>query len=368
MTIDALLARPATARQPTYRIDRSFEWNAEHGPDFTGPFPTVPATPMTEFFGIPVRSRFGVAASVLVNARWVETYSRLGFDLLTYKTVRIKKRIAHAWPNWAFLDEAEAARIDDPDAVLRTASEMPQCPLAATAVGSIGMPSSAPEFWLRDIRRCRELLPPGQALIVSIVGTADSAAGPDAFVAEFEQLAAMARAAGAQAIEANLSCPNVDQREGEVYRDVEMTGRIAAATRLGAGNLPLLLKLGPIEDAAEMARLLRAVNGRADGIVMINAASRRIVDAAGAPSFGAGRERAGIIGGALHGLALRCVRQAVEIVERDRLALKILAVGGASSRERVRAFHDAGAYAVQAASGAIWDPDLAVRVKEAGFS
>jgi dihydroorotate dehydrogenase len=117
-----------------------------------------------------------------------------------------------------------------------------------------------------------------------------------------------------------------------------------------------------------MARLLRAVNGRADGIVMINAASRRIVDAAGAPSFGAGRERAGIIGGALHGLALRCVRQAVEIVERDRLALKILAVGGASSRERVQAFHDAGAYAVQAASGAIWDPDLAVRVKEAGPS
>jgi dihydroorotate dehydrogenase len=355
-----------TVRQPTYRIDRSFEWNAEHGPDFTGPFPAVPETPMTEFFGTPVRSCFGVAASILVNARWVETYSRLGFDLLTYKTIRIKKRIAHAWPNWAFLDDGEAARIDDPDAVLRTTVDTPPVALAATAVGSIGMPSSAPEFWLRDIRSCRDLLPQGQALIVSIVATVDSVAGPEAFVAEFEQLAAMARVAGAQAIEANLSCPNVDQREGEVYRDVEMAGRIAAATRLGAGDLPLLLKLGPIEDPAEMARLLQAVDGRADGLVMINAASRRIVDAAGAPSFGAGRERAGIIGGALHGIALRCVRQAVDIVERDGLALKVLAVGGASSAERVQEFRDAGAYAVLAASGAIWDPELAVRVKAAG--
>jgi dihydroorotate dehydrogenase (NAD+) catalytic subunit len=354
--------------RPTYRIDRSFEWNAEHGPDFAGPFPAVPATPMTELFGIPVRSRFGVAASILVNARWFETYSRLGFDLLTYKTIRIKQRLAHPWPNWAFLDDCEAARIDDPDAVLLTASETPRDPLVATAVGSIGMPSSAPEFWLRDIRRCRDLLRPGQALIVSIVATADSETGPDEFVAEFEQLATMARDAGAQAIEANLSCPNVARREGEVYRDVELTGRIAAATRQGAGDLPLLLKLGPIEDPAEMARLLRAVSGRADGIVMINAASRRVVDAAGAPSFGAGRVRAGIIGGALHGIALRCVRQAVAIVQRDRLGLEILAVGGASSPERVRAFRDAGAYAVLVASAAAWDPGLAVRIKSAGVA
>jgi dihydroorotate dehydrogenase (NAD+) catalytic subunit len=354
--------------RPTYRIDRSFEWNAEHGPDFAGSFPAVPATPLTEFFGIPVRSRFGVAASILVNSRWLETYSRLGFDLLTYKTVRREPRLAHRWPNWAFLDESEAARIDDPDAMLRSDFATPSDPLVATAVASLGMPSSAPDFWRHDIRRCRDLLPPGQALIVSIVATADADAGPDEFVAEFAELAAMVRDAGGQAVEANLSCPNVGRREGEVYRDAELAGWIAEATRQGAGDLPVLMKLGPIDDPAEMARLLRAVSGRADGVVMINAASRRIVDAAGAPSFGAGRERAGITGGALHGIALRCVRQAVAIVARDRLGLEILAVGGASSPERVRAFRDAGAYAVLAASAAVWDPELAVRVKAAGIA
>ena len=45
---------------PTYRIDRSFEWNWQHGPHFDGPWPAVPATPMKTFLGFPVRSRFGI--------------------------------------------------------------------------------------------------------------------------------------------------------------------------------------------------------------------------------------------------------------------------------------------------------------------
>ncbi len=89
------LARTLDASpHPTYRTDRSFEWNHANGPDFAGPWPAVPDTPMKEFFGLPVRSRFGVPASVLVNSRWMGTYARLGFDILTYKTVRSQARVA----------------------------------------------------------------------------------------------------------------------------------------------------------------------------------------------------------------------------------------------------------------------------------
>jgi dihydroorotate dehydrogenase (NAD+) catalytic subunit len=363
--VDAPSRLPDPLRQPVYRIDRSFEWNAEHGPCFDGPLPALPEPALTEFFGLPVRSRFGIAASLILNARWLALYSRLGFDLLTYKTVRRCARTAHPWPNWRFLDEPEAARLDDPDAALRLRAEAPADPLGATAVGSIGMPSSAPEFWQADIKQCRERLAVGQALIVSIVATAEPAMAEDDFVAEFELLAAMVRAAGAQAVEANLSCPNVERREGEVYRAPDLVARIAAAVRRGAGDLPVLLKIGPLEDDAAMAALLQGASGRADGIVMINAPSRRILDADGAAAFGAGRERAGVMGGQVHRLALACVRRAVRLIARDALGLKVIAVGGAGSPARVQAFVDAGAYAVQAASCAAWDPYLALRVKQA---
>src|SRR5271156_2327666 len=105
---------PEPLRRPVYRIDRSFEWNVAHGPSFDGPWPAPrPEPPMTEFFGLPVQSRFGIAASLVLDARWLALYSRLGFDLLTYKTVRRAARIAHPWPNWRFLEAPVPARLDD---------------------------------------------------------------------------------------------------------------------------------------------------------------------------------------------------------------------------------------------------------------
>jgi dihydroorotate dehydrogenase len=128
--------------------------------------------------------------------------------------------------------------------------------------------------------------------------------------------------------------------------------------------MPLLVKIGPIEEHERMADLLRRLDGVVDGVVMINAPSRAIVNAAGAPAFGAGRERAGLMGGgAVFDIAMRCVRDAVGIVRRDGLSLHVLAVGGVTSPERISAFFDAGAYAVLAASACAWDPYLAIRAK-----
>src|SRR2546426_9525113 len=94
------------AARPAYRFDRSFEWNDVHGPDLKGPWPEVPLTPMKSFFGLPVRSRFGIPASILPNSRWLETYARLGFDILTYKSVRRVARACGPAPNWMFADES----------------------------------------------------------------------------------------------------------------------------------------------------------------------------------------------------------------------------------------------------------------------
>ncbi len=354
-------AAPPPLTAPVYRLDRTFEQNAAEGPFFHGSYPDVPVTPAKEFFGHSVASRIGVAASLLVNERWFELYSRLGFDILTYKTIRSRARLAHPWPNWIYLEEAGAVAAGQP---WTTIDGIPSGAVAATAAGSIGMPSSPPVIWRQDIRRCRARLRPGQAMIVSVVGTADPDTTQQHIIDDFATLAAEAQSAGAHAVEMNFSCPNVGQRESEVYRDVEAAKRIAKAARDAVGSLPLLVKVGPIEERERMAELLQALSGVVDGVTMINSPSRLIVDASGASAFGARRERAGLMGGAVFDIALDCVRNAVDIVQRDKLGLRVLAVGGVCSVERIRAFVDAGAYAVLGASACAWDPYLAIRAKQ----
>jgi dihydroorotate dehydrogenase len=349
------------AVRPTYRVDRSFEWNHANGPDFAGPFPPVPETPAKDFFGLEVRSRFGVPASILLNSRWIETYARLGFDLLTYKTVRSVERICQPPPNWLFIDEA-ASTLADPEAPVPLARVAPPDTRRATFGGSFGTPSVAPAAWAPDIAVAKRALGPGQALIVSVMGTARPGLSDDEFVADFATLARTVAANGADLVEADLSCPNVARREGEVYLDVEQSARIAGAMK--ACGKPLLLKTGDFVDRGRMAAFLEAVAG-ADGVVMINGPSRRIVDAAGGPAFGAGRERAGVTGAAIKPLALKAVSDAVEIVARKGLALKIVGVGGVCSAADARDFLAAGAVAVQSATAAAWNPYLAAELKAA---
>ena len=363
---EARARSPDTAPRPTYRVDRSFEWNHANGPDFAGPWPAVPDTPMKDFFGRQVRSRFGVPASILLDSRWIEAYARLGFDLLTYKTVRSAARLCYPLPNWLFLDERSAAdNLADPEAALVLAAAAPAAPDAATAGGSFGTPSVAPEAWQPDIAAARRALGPGQVLIVSLVGTARPGMSDEDFVGDFASLAARAVAGGADAVEADLSCPNVARREGEVYLDAPLSAGIADAMKRVAKDRPVLLKIGEIPDRAKMAEFLERIAGAADGVVMINAPSRRIVDRAGAPAFGTGRERAGVTGGAIKEIALRAVGDAARHVARRNLALKIVGVGGIVSAADARAFIDAGAYAVQSATAATWNPYLAAELKAA---
>jgi dihydroorotate dehydrogenase len=351
---------PPPLETPTYLFDRTFEENAALGPAFSGPFTDVPTTPTKDFFGYRVASRFGIAASLLVNERWLEPYSRLGFDLLTYKTVRSHERIAHPVPNWLYVDESNLSR----SATIRTIDTVPANALYATAAGSIGMPSTPPEQWRRDIRACRARLRLGQVLTVSVVGTTAPGTTETAFADDYATLAGEVLEAGAQIVELNLSCPNVGKRESEVYLDTASAVRIARAARAAISSTPLLVKVGQIGQRSEMQILLRALAGIVDGVVMINAPSRAFVNAAGEPTFGANRTHAGLMGGEVFAIAMACVRNAVEIVRRDGLDMKIIAVGGVCSPGRARAFIDAGACAALAASACAWDPYLAIRIKQ----
>jgi dihydroorotate dehydrogenase len=354
--------RPAA--RPTYRFDKSFEWNYVHGPDFDAPWPEVPPTPMKSFFGLPVRSRFGIPASILPNSRWLETYARLGFDILTYKSVRRVARACGPARNWMFVDESSVAEaMRDAAAPVVVAAAAAADAGRATTAGSFGMPSMLPEIWMAEMERCRAALTSGQVLIASVVGTAGPDVSEEEFVADFADLAARAADAGAHILEINLSCPNVGKAEGQLYLDAALSGRIARAVKKATGGRPLLLKSGAIRDPAHFLNLLKAVAGAADGLVLINGPSRRIVNAAGAPAFGPGRERAGVTGAAVKPLALGAVKQALALIAEHKLPLEVVGCGGVTSPQDVRDFLAAGACAALSATGATLNPYLASQLK-----
>jgi dihydroorotate dehydrogenase len=383
-------ARPRSlARLGTYRIDRSYEWNYAHGPVWAGEWPAVPDTPTKRFFGYEVASRLGISAGLLLNSAWIDFYARCGFDILTYKTVRSRRRACYPKPNWLFVDDADARRLDRLDAASGArrpngaeragrAKRTERAPAAVhartrppaaggyadwTSSVSFGMPSRDPAVWMPDVAKARDLLGARQVLVVSVVASpADGASAAD-IVRDFGDLAAMAREAGAQAVEANLSCPNVHSAEGDLYHDAALSGRIAGALRQGAGSLPVLLKIGHLADARRMAALLRAVAGRASGLVIVNGLSRPVLDAGGAPAYGAERRQAGILGRGVHPIGVRDVARAVEIIRRERLDLEVAGVGGIANADDAGRYFAAGANAALMGSAPMFDPAIAARLK-----
>ncbi len=347
----------------TYRVDRSYEWNYAHGPAWDGPLPRIHATPLKRFLGMPVRSRLGVAAGLLLNSRWVELYARLGYDIVTYKTVRSRARRCHPMPNWVTVDAPEPLGRGETWCVTKARRDAD--PAAVTASVSFGMPSKDPDVWMPDVARARRALKAGQVLVVSVVASPGAGDGERAMVDDFANLAAMAREAGAQAVEANLSCPNVCTAEGDLYLDAPLSGRIARAMRAAAGAVPVLLKVGHVPDRRRLGALLRAVAGEAAGVVLVNGVSRRLERPDGTPAYGKGRETAGILGRAIHAPAVVCVASAADIVNKARLDLELIAVGGVASADDAADFFAAGAHAVMMGSAPMYDPLLAARIKRA---
>lgn len=354
------------ARLGTYRTDRSYAWNYEHGPLWRGDLPLVPETPEKAFFGYPVASRIGISAGLLLNSRWIDFYARCGYDILTYKTVRSRRRACHAKPNWLFIDPADDSRIDDASCAVQAHVKPGAGDFGNwTSSVSFGMPSRDPAEWMADVARARSLIGARQVLVVSVVASPGAGSTSDEIVRDFGDLAAMAREAGAHIVEANLSCPNVSSAEGELFLDAALSGRIAAALRQGAAALPVLLKIGHVPDEARLAALLRAVAGAASGLVIVNGVSRAVLDRSGAPAFGAGRRQAGILGRGVHHIGVGDVARAVALIGRERLGLEVTGVGGIAGVADAERYFAAGANAVLMGSAPMFDPAIAARLKTA---
>ena len=82
-----------------YRIDRTYEWNYDNAPALPPAVRVEEIPGRWDFCGLPIASPLGVPAGPLLNSRWMLYYAALGFDVLTYKTVRSTARTSYPLPN-----------------------------------------------------------------------------------------------------------------------------------------------------------------------------------------------------------------------------------------------------------------------------
>ncbi len=340
----------------TYDIAATYRENYERGPVLDGASEIVD-TPLKEFLGRPVRSRFGIAAGLLLNSKWLLGYAQQGFDLLTYKTVRSRHRECYPPPNWVFVDA------DEGEGPVHVIEDMPEDPASISSAVCFGMPSMAPEVWREDVARCKEGLSEGQMLIVSVVASPEPDWSAAQVADDYAQCAAWAAEAGADVVEANFSCPNVCSAEGQVYLDAALSGDVSTTIRTGIGEIPLLLKVATFPSEESMAGFLRAVSKSVDGVTLVNGIARLVLHRDGRPAFGEDYVKAGVLGRIIHEPSVASVRQARAIVDTEDLGLAIAAVGGVSRMEDLADFYEAGADAIMLGSAPMYLPNLACEIK-----
>ncbi|MGZ8694018.1 MAG: dihydroorotate dehydrogenase [Gaiellaceae bacterium] len=159
--------------------------------------------------------------------------------------------------------------------------------------------------------------------------------------------AALDREAGIEAVELNVSCPNVEEA-------AEAVGELVAASRQ-ATERTLYVKLSAaVPDVAGLARA--AEDAGADGFTLVNTIRGLALDEELRPRLGRG------VGG-LSGPALKHVALAAVWACRRETSLPIVGLGGVASGRDALELVAAGAHAVALGTVLFGDPEAPARVR-----
>ncbi|RAI03013.1 dihydroorotate dehydrogenase [Acuticoccus sediminis] len=203
-------------------------------------------------------------------------------------------------------------------------------------LNAVGIPSDGVEAFLD------ETLPAykgwGTPLIVSI--SADTAAG-------FAELVRTLEGQGVDAIELNLSCPNLEEGGRSFALDTAMTAEVVAACRDTA--LPLWAKLSPnAEDVAAIASA--AVEAGADALIVANTLTGIAFRRDGRPALA--NVTGGLSGTPLKPVNLRCTYQVAQALPK----VPVIGCGGIATLQDALDYMAAGASAVAVGSATFTRP------------
>lgn len=161
------------------------------------------------------------------------------------------------------------------------------------------------------------------------------------------------------AIEINISCPNVKEGGVAFGNDPDMSARVVARCR-GATDKPLITKLSPNQtDIAENAR--RCIEAGTDGFAAINTLMGMAVDISRRRPV-IGNNQGGLSGPAIKPIALLKTHQVYQVAKAHNI--DIIGQGGVINADDAIEFLVVGASAVGVGTGLFYDPLICPQINQ----
>ena len=159
------------------------------------------------------------------------------------------------------------------------------------------------------------------------------------------------------AMEINISCPNVKQGGMAFGNNPEMSARVVAACR-AVTDKPIITKLSPNQtDIAENA--YRCIEAGTDGFAVINTLMGMAIDIENRSPI-IGNNQGGLSGPAIKPIALLKVHQVYQVCREH--AIPIIGQGGISTAEDAIEFLIAGASAIGIGTALFYDPLVSSKI------
>lgn len=356
---------------PIYDIKKSYLENANDGPFIDkNDIPIrkfLSKDKWIDFLGFKLASRIGIPAGPLLNSKWIEIASDLGYDVLTYKTIRSCEFSGHPVPNIIHVD------IDEKERIAFATNNIQDIEKIAIT-NSFGMPSRSREYLKNDIPKAQSLLKEGQLMIISVVGTSlnetsssktniDKSKLSSELLRDFIGTALFAKECGAKAIEVNFSCPNVTSGEGQLYQDPQIILDYGSCIKKAIGDTPLIIKVGTYNDYDKMKKVFKSSQEAGINCICgINSVGMKVIDPKTMePALGINRITSGICGGPIKDYALDFIKKSRQIIKEESLdGLSLMGCGGITLKKHFDEFLDGGAEIAMTATGMMWNPYLAL--------
>ena len=338
----------------SYDRTKTYAWNFENAPSplSESEVPTEIGL-KTEFCGLPLNSPLGIAAGPLLNGKWLLHYAQLGFDFLTYKTVRSTVRDCYPLPNLVPIQEAKVQA----GQMAHVSDRMDR----SWAI-SFGMPSRAPDFWRQDIEWTKKRLHKGQLLSVSVVASAEPNWNMEEVAEDYARCAKWAAESGADFVELNLSCPNVSSVDGQLYQDFESSKLVVELTRDSVGpNCPIILKIGAFHRESDIQSFLEAIAEHTDAISMTNCLACPVSNHETSLLFD-GQPR-GIGGSAILEASVTQIACFKKAIDSGKFDVELIGVGGIFEAADVAEYLNSGASIVNLATAVMLDPDVGLKIR-----
>lgn len=220
------------------------------------------------------------------------------------------------------------------------------CETEAGFLNSIGLENRGVDAYVRDVLPAMERAP---TLVITNIGGER--------VEDFVELARrLGEHPAVDALEVNLSCPNVQEGKLPFATDATMAARVIRSVR-DATKKPIFAKLSP--NVSRISELALAVEGAgADGITAVNTVLGMRIDWR-TRRPGLFTTQGGYSGTAIKPIALRCAWECARAVK-----IPVIGCGGIVCAEDALEFLVAGCRAVQVGTASFGDPGLLARMAQ----